>query len=151
MFVSSMQPERHHQARLAQSVERQALNLVVGGSSPPVGDSFFLYDSQTVFRMRRSASMATTNTECILVEEKIHHILHIQPLQVGVFLTRSHKHNRFPSAVYHGERRANLVINRIKLGQDDAVHQSGLRQIREIVKRLPFIPNRIPTRLNSFN
>ena len=28
------------QARLAQSVERQALNLVVGGSSPPVGDSF---------------------------------------------------------------------------------------------------------------
>ena len=26
------------QARLAQSVERQALNLVVGGSSPPVGD-----------------------------------------------------------------------------------------------------------------
>ena len=30
------------QARLAQSVERQALNLVVGGSSPPVGDSFRL-------------------------------------------------------------------------------------------------------------
>ena len=28
------------QARLAQSVERQALNLVVGGSSPPVGASF---------------------------------------------------------------------------------------------------------------
>ena len=36
------------QARLAQSVERQALNLVVGGSSPPVGDlllfSLILYD-----------------------------------------------------------------------------------------------------------
>ena len=33
------------QARLAQSVERQALNLVVGGSSPPVGAFlfFFLY------------------------------------------------------------------------------------------------------------
>ena len=31
------------QARLAQSVERQALNLVVGGSSPPVGDSFCLH------------------------------------------------------------------------------------------------------------
>ena len=28
-------------ARLAQSVERQALNLVVGGSSPPVGDLLF--------------------------------------------------------------------------------------------------------------
>ncbi len=28
-------------ARLAQSVERKALNLVVGGSSPPVGDIFF--------------------------------------------------------------------------------------------------------------
>ena len=34
--------EGSKQARLAQSVERQALNLVVGGSSPPVGDSFFL-------------------------------------------------------------------------------------------------------------
>ena len=31
------------QARLAQSVERQALNLVVGGSSPPVGASLFLF------------------------------------------------------------------------------------------------------------
>ena len=31
---------KERQARLAQSVERQALNLVVGGSSPPVGDSF---------------------------------------------------------------------------------------------------------------
>ena len=29
-------------ARLAQSVERQALNLVVGGSSPPVG-AFLLF------------------------------------------------------------------------------------------------------------
>ena len=34
--------EKLYQARLAQSVERQALNLVVGGSSPPVGDSFCL-------------------------------------------------------------------------------------------------------------
>ena len=30
-------------ARLAQSVERQALNLVVGGSSPPVGAFLFLF------------------------------------------------------------------------------------------------------------
>ena len=29
-------------ARLAQSVERQALNLVVGGSSPPVGAFLFI-------------------------------------------------------------------------------------------------------------
>ena len=36
-----MHPEANKHARLAQSVERQALNLVVGGSSPPVGDSFF--------------------------------------------------------------------------------------------------------------
>ena len=36
------------QARLAQSVERQALNLVVGGSSPPVGDSFITH-FQTFF------------------------------------------------------------------------------------------------------
>ena len=33
--------EENGQARLAQSVERQALNLVVGGSSPPVGDLLF--------------------------------------------------------------------------------------------------------------
>ena len=33
------------QARLAQSVERQALNLVVGGSSPPVGAFLFLFSS----------------------------------------------------------------------------------------------------------
>ena len=32
-------------ARLAQSVERQALNLVVGGSSPPVGASFHFFIS----------------------------------------------------------------------------------------------------------
>ena len=31
------------QARLAQSVERQALNLVVEGSSPSVGDSFLFF------------------------------------------------------------------------------------------------------------
>ena len=30
-------------ARLAQSVERQALNLVVEGSSPSVGDFFILF------------------------------------------------------------------------------------------------------------
>ena len=35
-------------ARLAQSVERQALNLVVGGSSPPVGD-LFLFISFSFF------------------------------------------------------------------------------------------------------
>ena len=34
--------KRGIKARLAQSVERQALNLVVGGSSPPVGDFLFL-------------------------------------------------------------------------------------------------------------
>ena len=39
----SKQGEKQYQARLAQSVERQALNLVVGGSSPPVGDSFCLF------------------------------------------------------------------------------------------------------------
>ena len=33
-------------ARLAQSVERQALNLVVGGSSPPVGDLFFFFEKR---------------------------------------------------------------------------------------------------------
>ena len=38
----SKQVEKLYQARLAQSVERQALNLVVGGSSPPVGDSIFI-------------------------------------------------------------------------------------------------------------
>ena len=38
---SNEQGEGKCQARLAQSVERQALNLVVGGSSPPVGDLFF--------------------------------------------------------------------------------------------------------------
>ena len=31
------------QARLAQSVERQTLNLVVVGSSPTVGDHFFFF------------------------------------------------------------------------------------------------------------
>ena len=34
--------EKYKQARLAQSVERQALNLVVEGSSPSVGDSFLI-------------------------------------------------------------------------------------------------------------
>ena len=43
MLVSKEYPEGLKQARLAQSVERQALNLVVGGSSPPVGDSFFFF------------------------------------------------------------------------------------------------------------
>ena len=41
MLFSKVLSEGGKQARLAQSVERQALNLVVGGSSPPVGDSFF--------------------------------------------------------------------------------------------------------------
>ena len=43
MLVSKVLSEERKQARLAQSVERQALNLVVGGSSPPVGDSFFFF------------------------------------------------------------------------------------------------------------
>ena len=37
MFVVNCTRKRGKCARLAQSVERQALNLVVGGSSPPVG------------------------------------------------------------------------------------------------------------------
>ena len=43
MLFSKVLSEGGKQARLAQSVERQALNLVVGGSSPPVGDSFFFF------------------------------------------------------------------------------------------------------------
>ena len=43
MLFSKVLSEGLKQARLAQSVERQALNLVVGGSSPPVGDSFFFF------------------------------------------------------------------------------------------------------------
>ena len=35
------------QARLAQSVERQTLNLVVVGSSPTVGDFFLFGNKQT--------------------------------------------------------------------------------------------------------
>ena len=42
LFAKYRKGEGNEQARLAQSVERQALNLVVGGSSPPVGDSFCL-------------------------------------------------------------------------------------------------------------
>ena len=42
LFAKYRKGEGHEQARLAQSVERQALNLVVGGSSPPVGDSIFI-------------------------------------------------------------------------------------------------------------
>ena len=40
---SSVHLRETWQARLAQSVERQALNLVVGGSSPPVGDLFYSF------------------------------------------------------------------------------------------------------------
>ena len=40
LFAKYRKGEGNEQARLAQSVERQALNLVVGGSSPPVGASF---------------------------------------------------------------------------------------------------------------
>ena len=43
MFVVKGKERGEKQARLAQSVERQALNLVVGGSSPPVGASFCLF------------------------------------------------------------------------------------------------------------
>ena len=42
LFAKYRKGEGNEQARLAQSVERQALNLVVGGSSPPVGDYLFL-------------------------------------------------------------------------------------------------------------
>ena len=40
MYMTYRYVYRQFQARLAQSVERQALNLVVEGSSPSVGDSF---------------------------------------------------------------------------------------------------------------
>ena len=39
--LSSVEGSDDQLARLAQSVERKALNLVVVGSSPTVGDSFF--------------------------------------------------------------------------------------------------------------
>ena len=41
LFAKYRKGEGNEQARLAQSVERQALNLVVGGSSPPVGGFYF--------------------------------------------------------------------------------------------------------------
>ena len=40
--LTSGEKAKYSIARLAQSVERQALNLVVGGSSPPVG-AFLLF------------------------------------------------------------------------------------------------------------
>ena len=49
MLFSKVLSEGGKQARLAQSVERQALNLVVGGSSPPVGDSFFSFSLPFLF------------------------------------------------------------------------------------------------------
>lgn len=42
-LVRSRAEIAQHQARLAQLVERKALNLVVVGSSPTVGDSFFFF------------------------------------------------------------------------------------------------------------
>eukprot|EP00981_Chlorochromonas_danica_P010046 scaffold2953_cov187-Ochromonas_danica.AAC.11 len=48
MFITPYQ-----QAVLAQSVERKALNLVVGGSSPPVGDHnlFELFEMSFFFKL----------------------------------------------------------------------------------------------------
>ena len=40
-------------ARLAQSVERQALNLMVVGSSPTVGDKLFATSASTTVRFSR--------------------------------------------------------------------------------------------------
>ena len=54
MLVSKVLSEGLKQARLAQSVERQALNLVVGGSSPPVGDSFFSFSLSLLFSITRN-------------------------------------------------------------------------------------------------
>lgn len=52
--------ERAIVTRLAQSVERQAFNLVVGGSSPPVGVFLFpfgiLFLRQDVFKTKESSN-----------------------------------------------------------------------------------------------
>ena len=63
-FPSLSSPDTQNQACLAQSVERQALNLMVVGSSPTVGECFQLQICERTFNSRtyelKSMRLATT-------------------------------------------------------------------------------------------
>ncbi len=70
-----------------------------------------------------------------MVEIKSNNLLHqggdnsfgVQVPQIGVSLSSSNENNRLTCDVRHGDSRADLVINRVKLGEHDPVYQVGVR------------------------
>mmetsp|Transcript_25438 Transcript_25438/g.55231 ORF Transcript_25438/g.55231 Transcript_25438/m.55231 type:complete len:328 (+) Transcript_25438:710-1693(+) len=56
-----------------------------------------------------------------LLEERVDDALDVELLEIHVGLAAAHKHDGRTAAVHHGHCCANLVVNRVKLGQHDAV------------------------------
>lgn len=55
-----------------------------------------------------------------------HHSPGVQAAQVTVRLPGAHKHDGLTCDVRHGDSSSHLVINSVKLGEDDAVNKSRL-------------------------
>ena len=50
----------------------------------------------------------------------------VETLEVRIGLTSSHKHDGLTSSVGHGDGGADLIVDRVELGQHDAVNGSRL-------------------------
>ncbi|GIX60788.1 nucleoside diphosphate kinase [Babesia caballi] len=51
----------------------------------------------------------------------VHHVVDFELAQVGVRLARAHEHDGLTRYVAHGQRRPDLVVDGVELGQDNAV------------------------------
>jgi hypothetical protein len=54
----------------------------------------------------------------------------VHPLDVAVLLSGAHEHDGLAGGVDHGDGGAHLVVDRVELGEDDAVDLPGLGHVR---------------------
>jgi len=69
-----------------------------------------------------------------LEQEGLHNSLDIHLFEISVGLARSNKEDGLAGDVGHGKGSANLVVNRVKLGQDNAVDLSRICEIRKVLE-----------------
>ncbi|EPY20522.1 signal recognition particle receptor subunit alpha [Strigomonas culicis] len=69
----------------------------------------------------------------VLLHQRADHDVGFDHLQVLVGLADAHKHDRLAQLVHHRQRRAHLVVDRVELGEDDAVHAAALRPDGRVV------------------
>eukprot|EP00307_Rebecca_sp_RCC1486_P014817 CAMPEP_0119419854 /NCGR_PEP_ID=MMETSP1335-20130426/21940_1 /TAXON_ID=259385 /ORGANISM="Chrysoculter rhomboideus, Strain RCC1486" /LENGTH=128 /DNA_ID=CAMNT_0007445181 /DNA_START=356 /DNA_END=738 /DNA_ORIENTATION=+ len=70
------------------------------------------------------------------LDQLLHHHLHVEVADVSVRLSDADEDDGLARDVHHRDGGADLVVDRVKLGEHDAIDQPGVAHAREVLERL---------------